>query len=101
MPEPTTAEPVEWRGFTIPGGRDSEWNPEIHGVEVHDDEGDSEGVAEGDCAVISWRPGEYVFSCGSGGASIDVRVPEPVVATRPSQDVLRGFHELLKFVYDE
>lgn len=87
-------DPVEWRGFTIPGNKNSEWDDEIHGIEV---EGDDES---GDCAVISWRPGEYSFSSGCA-QSFDFRVPESANATGPSEVVLKGIHEFLKVAYDE
>lgn len=85
----------EYRHFAIPGNGSSVWDPEIHGHEV-----DEVDLGSGDVTEIDWKPGEYSFSIGSAGATIDVRLPESSVATYPQERVLRGFHEFLKFAYD-
>ena len=89
-------EPVEWKGYTSPGNKDSQWDDELHGLPSEEDAfGDT-----GDYAIVSWRPGEYSFSSGCA-QSFDFRVPESIHATVPNQFVLQGIHEFLKVAYDE
>lgn len=86
----------EWRYFAIPGNGNERWDPTTHGKEIS--EGDLGG---GVAAEISWKPGLYSFSIGSGGMSYDFHLPDAIDAKLPNQQYLRAIHEFLKVAYDE
>lgn len=89
--------PNPWRYFTIPGGTFVPWDEDVHGKEVS-----VEACGSGDCTVeISWRPGEYYFSSGSGGEGFTFLVPETQNTPQPRQEILKGIHHFLKVAYDE
>lgn len=81
---------IDYRFFSIPGNSTTEWDPEIHGVEISEQD-----LGSGDFAEISWVPGRYAYSAGCGGNEYVFHVPETVRQQQPEQAVLKGIHRFL------
>lgn len=86
----------KFRFFLIPGSKDAPWDPEIHGTEIDATEEDL-----GESAEVFWVPGTYRYVFGASGSCYTFGVPEPLSATYPSMDVLKGIHAFLSVAHDE
>lgn len=86
----------ELRYFGIPGNSTTTFDPELHGLELSD-----EDLGSGDFCEIAWRPGEYSYSAGSSGTEYVFKVPESSLASQPNIKVFMGIHEFLCHAHDE
>lgn len=79
-----------YRFFSIPGNSQTEWDPEVHGLEISE-----EDLGSGDVAEVCWEPTRYSYSAGCGGFEYIFYVPEPLQQKEPEQSVLKGIHKFL------
>ena len=79
-----------YRFFSIPGNSQTEWDPEVHGLEISEDD-----LGSGDVAEVCWEPGVYTYSVGCAGNEYVFRMPERRTQQEPEQAVLKGIHKFL------
>lgn len=85
----------KFRYFTIPGDNVTDWDNEIHGREVTEQQATS---GEMDEETVVWEPGVYrTFSLGE---AYEIRrfVNGSYQEREPQQEILRGIHEFLRAI---
>ena len=80
-----------YRHYAIPGSGLERWDPDLHGVQLREEE-----LGADTRAAVAWLPGSYSFSTGSGDSGFVIQVTGEDRLRAADPRVLEGFHEFLR-----